>query len=64
MTTMFVDDPDHRDLNLIADQMLAQGAPYFDRHVGREEEVIINTVTNEGHVNVGPVEVVKDPKTK
>ena len=62
MTTMFVDDPDHRDLNVIAGKMLAQGAPYFDRHIGREHEVISNTDGPAGHVNVGPVEVVKDPK--
>jgi hypothetical protein len=62
MTTMFVDDPDHRDLNVIAAKMLEKGAPYFDRHIGREEEVIINTATAQGHVDVGPVEVVKDPK--
>ncbi len=62
MTTMFVDDPDHRDLNQIAGKMLEQGAPYFDRHIGREQEVIINTAAPAGHVNVGPVEVVKDPK--
>ena len=62
MTTMFVDDPDHRDLNQIAGKMLEQGAPSFDRHIGREQEVIINTAAPEGRVNVGPVEVVKDPK--
>ncbi len=61
MTTMFVDDPDHRDLNLVADKMLAQGAPYFDRHINREDVVIINTASPEAHVNVGSVEVVKDP---
>ena len=64
MTTMFVDDPDHRDLNLIAGKMLEQGASYFDRHIGREQEVIINTAAPEARVNVGAVEVVKDPKTK
>lgn len=62
LTTMFVDDPDHRDLNAIADKMLAQGAPYFDRHIGREHEVIVNSATPQGQVNVGPLEVVKDPK--
>jgi hypothetical protein len=64
MTTMFVDDPDHRDLNVIATTLLAKGAPYFDRHIGREDQVIINTNTPEGHVNVGPIDVVKDPKSK
>ena len=62
-TTMIVDDPDHRDLNLVADQMLAKGAAYFDRHVEKESEVVIHTAMLDGHVNVGPPEVVpKDTK--
>ncbi len=72
ITTMIVDDPDHRDLNLISEQMLAKGAFYFDRHINRDDDVVINTVSGfrgngpppEGQVKVGPVEVVKDPNTK
>ena len=52
--------------------MVEKGAFYFDRHINRDDEVIINTISGfrgngpapEGHVNVGPVEVVTDPKTK
>jgi len=59
-TTMIVDDPDHRDLNTIAAAMLAAGSPYFDKEI-KEEEVDITSPLPEGRVNVGPVEVVKDP---
>ena len=55
-TTMIVDDPDHRDLNSVAAEMFAAGAPYFDKEI-KEEEVDVNT-TREGHVNVGMPEVV------
>ena len=53
MTTMYADDPDHRDLNLIMPQLLAAGAPYFNQHLDREHPVEINTAMPEGHVNVG-----------
>ncbi len=36
MTTMYADDPDNRDLNVIMPQMLATGAPYFNQHLDRE----------------------------
>jgi hypothetical protein len=62
MTTIYVDDPDHRDLNVIAEKMLATGAPYFDRHIDREKEVVINTALPEGHVKVGAPEVVPPSK--
>ncbi len=63
---MFVDDPDHRDLNLISEQMLVKGAFYFDRPINRDDEVIINTVSGfrgngphpDAHVEVGTPEVV------
>lgn len=58
MTTMYADDPDHRDLNLIMPQMLATGAPYFNEHLDREHPVMVNTAMPEGHVNVGLPEVV------
>jgi hypothetical protein len=61
MTTMHVDDPDHLDLNAISSTMLAAGAPYFDRHIGREHEVVVNAGLSDGHVNVGTPEVV-EPK--
>ncbi len=58
MTTMYVDDPQHRDLNTIAAKMLATGAPYFDQHIAVEHEVTINTALPEGRVKVGSPEVV------
>ena len=58
-TTMIVDDPDHRDLNTIAAEMLAAGAPYFDKEI-KEEEVDVNKPLPEGRVNLGTPEVV-DP---
>ncbi len=64
MTTMNVDDPDHRDLNEIYQQLLAAGAPHFDQPIDHDHEVIIRDEVPEGHVKVGPLEVVKDPKSK
>ena len=57
-TLMIVDDPDHRDLNSIAAEMLAAGAPYFDREV-KGEEVDVTKPLPEGHVSVGTPEVVE-----
>ena len=62
MTTMYADDPDHRDLNLIMPQLLAAGAPYFNQHLDREHPVEINTAMPVGHVSAGTPEVV-DPAT-
>ncbi len=62
-TLMNVDDPDHRDLNGIFKEMLAAGAPYFDRAVD-EAEVDVYKPLPEGNVKVGTaVEVapVKPP---
>jgi hypothetical protein len=64
VTTMHVDDPDHRDLNEIAPQLLATGAAFFDRPIAREREVVINRPLREGQVKVGTPEVVADPKAK
>jgi hypothetical protein len=64
MTTVHVDDPEHRDLNEISGKMLAVGAPYFDHHIAREGEVLINTALPEGHVNVGTPEVVPPQPSK
>ncbi len=57
-TTMVVDDPDHRDLNLIAAKMIAAGAPLFDRHLNREDPVSTWENVPDGHVKVGAPEVV------
>jgi hypothetical protein len=64
-TLMITDDPDHRDLNTIAAELLAAGAPYFDRET-KDEEVDVTKPLPEGHVNVGTPEVVEPatPKTK
>ena len=59
---MCVDDPDHRDLNTIAAEMVAAGAPYFDKEV-REPEAEIFRPLPDGRVNVGTPEVV-EPKVK
>ena len=65
VTTMLVDDPDHRDLNVICKQMLEAGAPYFDKEI-KGEEVDVYKPLPEGHVTVGTPEVVEPatPKTK
>lgn len=64
MTTMNIDDPDHIDLNAVAAKLLAAGAPYFDKPIAREHDVVINTALPEGHVNVGTPEVVIPPPPK
>jgi hypothetical protein len=60
-TIIVADDPDHRDLNAIAAQMLKAGAPYFDRDL-KKPEVQFYQGMPEGKVNVGTPEVV--PPTK
>lgn len=64
-TIMIVDDPDHRDLNAIAAEMLAAGAPYFDKEI-KEEEVDVYKPLPEGHVGIGTPEVIdpSQPKIK
>lgn len=59
-TTMIVDDPDHRDLNAVAAEMLSAGAHYFDKEI-KEEEIDVTAPMGEGKVNVGTPEVVPDP---
>lgn len=61
MTTMNVDDPDHRDLNLYYKEMLAAGSPYFDKEI-TDPEVNIIGPPPEGHVNVGETKVVEGKK--
>ena len=59
--TMVVDDPDHRDLNAIAEKMLAAGAPYFGRELATEEVDVYKPLPS-GHVKVGTPEVVEPKK--
>lgn len=51
-TTMVVDDPDHRDLNLILPQMFAAGALYFDRPT-EQGEVSVSRPAAIAEVRVG-----------
>ena len=62
-TIIVADDPDHRDLNAIAEQMLKAGAPYFDKDV-KGPEVEFYQGMPQGKVNVGPATVVDDKKSK
>ncbi len=61
-TIVVVDDPDHRDLNVVAAKMLEAASPYFDREI-RDPEVNILQPLPDGRVNVGSPEVVS-AKTK
>ena len=62
-TTMVVDDPDHRDLNAVAADMLAAGSAFFDKE-SKDEEVEVYKPIPEGRVYVGTPEVVNPPPTK
>lgn len=62
-TIIVADDPDHRDLNVIAPQMLEAGAPYFDKAL-KKPEIDFYKPLPEGHVNVGTPEVVDAPEKK
>lgn len=57
-TVMVVDDPDHRDLNVVAAKMLEAGAPFFDKEI-RDPEAIVMKPLLDGRVNVGTPEVVE-----
>jgi len=59
-TMVLVDDPDHRDLNRVAAEMLANAGHYFDKEI-KEEEVDIYKPVPEGRVYVGKPEVVETP---
>jgi hypothetical protein len=59
--TMAVDDPDHRDLNVVAARMLEAGAPFFDREL-TEPEIVISQPLPEGHVTLGDAKVIDEPK--
>ena len=63
-TIMYADDPDHRDFDTILPALLANGAPYFDRHIDREGELKIDTSVPAGHVIVGTPEVVPTPTSR
>jgi hypothetical protein len=62
VATMAVDDPDHRDLNAVYKDMLAAGAPYFDREA-TEPEVEVFKPLPEGNVKIGTPTEVAPPKT-
>ncbi|MDB6094782.1 MAG: hypothetical protein JWM32_2344 [Verrucomicrobia bacterium] len=59
MTTMHVDDPEHRNLNQIYKELLAKGSPYFDQHIERGHELILDTGIPEGTVKIGEPTVVQ-----
>ena len=61
-SVMVVDDPDHRDLNIVAAKMLEAGAPLFDKQ-SREKEVEVRKPLPTGRVIFGTPEVV-GPKSK
>ncbi len=64
-TIIVADDPDHRDLNAIAAQMLEAGAPYFDKDLKDDKrEINLYKPMPDGHVNVGTPEVVKSDVKK
>ena len=56
-TIMVVDDPDHRDLNLVAAQMLEAGAAYFGKEI-KDPEVDVYKPLPNGQVRVGSPEVI------
>lgn len=62
-TTVLVDDPDHRDLNQIYDQMISASAEFFNRQL-KHEEVEISTKVREGRVEVGIPKVVDEESPK
>ena len=62
-TIIVADDPDHRDLNAIAAEMLKAGAPYFDRDLKKPEIEFYRGVP-QGQVHVGTPEVVQSDVKK
>jgi hypothetical protein len=60
-TVIVADDPDHRDLNKIAAEMLKAGAPYFDKDLKTPEIKFWHGVPV-GQVHVGTPEVVPPKK--
>jgi len=64
MTSIHVDDPDHRDLNEIYGKMLAAGAPHFDQPIDHDHPLMIDSRVPDGKVKVGTPEVVDEPPKK
>jgi hypothetical protein len=62
-TIIVADDPDHRDLNAIAAEMLKAGAPYFDKDI-KTPEIEFPPGVPRGKVNVGAPEVVESAPGK
>jgi hypothetical protein len=62
-TVIVADDPDHRDLNAIAGQMIKAGAAYFDKDI-KTPEIEFPAGVPEGKVNVGPATVVESAPKK
>ena len=58
-TIVVVDDPDHRDLNQMAQAMLEAAGPYFDK-MHRAPEVELRRKIPDGHVKVGQP-VIREP---
>jgi len=61
-TVIVADDPEHMDLNRVASQMLAAGAPLFDKQL-RDKALELFAPLPQGHVNVGTPEVVEPTPT-
>ncbi|MDB6095032.1 MAG: hypothetical protein JWM32_2594 [Verrucomicrobia bacterium] len=64
MTTMHVVDSPELDLNLLYPKLLASGAPFFDRHIEREREVVVETSVPVGTVTLGNPIVVEEGKAR
>jgi hypothetical protein len=62
-TIIVADDPDHRDLNKIAAEMLKAGAPYFDKDIKKPEIEFWHGMPK-GQVNVGTPTVVQSDGKK
>ena len=60
-TVMVVDDPDHRDLNVVFKDMLASGAAYFGRVTDKPEVDVFKPLPG-GRVDVGTPTVVTGKK--
>jgi len=58
-TVMVVDDPDHHDLNIVAEKMIEAGAPYFDKEP-KDKEVLLQKPWPTARVDLGMPRVV-DP---
>lgn len=59
-TVVYIDDPDHRDLNQITKQLLDAAADYFGRK-SEGKEVVITKPLPEGYVEVGRERVIEQP---